>query len=39
MVPPSEMSYSNLQRDGEPLRSNFNEAAGKVRAIFLAGPT
>ena len=24
---------------GEPLRSAFNEAEGKVRAVFLASPT
>ena len=35
----SAVGYENLlSAEGEPLRSAFNEAAGKVRAIFLASP-
>jgi len=36
---PSDGRYPSLRADGEPLRSSFNQAAGKVRAIFLAAPT
>lgn len=32
-------TYENLKADGEPLRTAFNEAHGRVRAIFLASPT
>lgn len=34
-----DVRYPSLRGDGEPLRSSFNQAAGKVRAIFLASPT
>lgn len=36
---PADGRYPSLRADGEPLRSSFNQAAGKVRAIFLAAPT
>ncbi len=35
----ADARYPRLQDDGEPLRSAFNQAAGKVRAVFLAAPT
>jgi hypothetical protein len=31
--------YETLGPRGEPLRSAFNEAAGKVRAVLLVSPT
>jgi hypothetical protein len=31
--------YENVRPDGEPLRGAFNQARGKIRAIFLASPT
>ncbi|HEX9669570.1 MAG TPA: hypothetical protein VGC93_08810 [Thermoanaerobaculia bacterium] len=36
---PADGRYPSLRADGEPLRSSFNQAAGKVRAVFLAAPT
>ncbi len=36
--PASEPAYRVLNSDQEPLRSEFNAAKGKVRAIFLATP-
>ena len=35
----SAASIQSVDADSEPLRSQFNAAAGKVRAIFLASPT
>lgn len=35
----SEPSYQTLDAKGEPLRAAFDQAEGKVRAIFLASPT
>ena len=37
--PSPQSAYETLRADGEPLRSAFDEAAGTVRAIFLASPT
>lgn len=31
--------YETLGPGGEPLKSAFNNAEGKIRAIFLASPT
>lgn len=36
---PAGTPYETLRSDGEPLQSAFDDAAGKVRAVFLAAPT
>ena len=33
------VSIQNIDAAAEPLRTHFNAAAGKVRAIFLVSPT
>ncbi len=33
------VSIQNIAADAEPLRSHFNTASGKIRAIFLVSPT
>lgn len=35
----SDGSHPQVDPAGEPVRTAFNQAAGKVRAIFLAAPT
>jgi len=38
-APAATKSAATLDAAGEPLRSQFDAAAGKVRAILLAAPT